>query len=227
MKLLIFDIDGTLTDTNAIDDKLYRAAVRAVLPVAVDEPLPAFADSTDSAILDQLHDVYPTDDFDQTEAEIQRLFFAALIEAFEEDLTHCLPIPGATSVFEAARAGGWSVAIATGGWRESARTKLSFAGIPVDGTPLASASDFRWRPDIIRHAMRLTVGDAEPTEVVYVGDAPWDVRACIELGIGFIGRSAPAGESRLRELGATAVLPDFEDASALLRLLEEPATLVP
>lgn len=226
-RVLVFDIDGTLTATNRVDGHYFRAAVRAVLPIPADDPVSGFDEHTDSAIFADLHRAYPTGDYNQAEAAVQRHFFEALRAATASDPEAFLPIPGAQRVFGEARRAGWLPAMATGGWRASAEMKLEAAGIPARGMPLASSSEYTRRVDIIRHAARLAGGDARSTEVVYVGDGPWDVRACLELGIGFIGREGPASDSSLRDLGARATVRDFRDVEPLLALLDDPADLVP
>jgi phosphoglycolate phosphatase-like HAD superfamily hydrolase len=75
--------------------------------------------------------------------------------------------------------------------------------------------------------VRIAAEGAEPQRIVYVGDGSWDVRASRELGIGFVGRGGPDRSKRLLELGASAVVPDFADADALIALLSEPRSLVP
>jgi hypothetical protein len=48
----------------------------------------------------------------------------------------------------------WRVAIATGGWRESAVMKLERVGIPIGGVPIATADEHLSREDIIGAAIR-------------------------------------------------------------------------
>lgn len=58
-----------------------------------------------------------------------------------------------------------------------------------------------------------------------MGDGTWDVQACRELGIGFIGRANVELADRLIRIGARAVLEDFGDVGAFRRLLSRPGEL--
>ncbi len=227
MKLLVFDVDGTLTATNRVDGHSFLSAVRAVLPVNTDLKWSEFTEVTAAAILRELWAKYSTEEYDVVEADVQRHFFSHLETAVASDPESFLPIRGAQEVFAKVRHAGWTPAIATGGWRRSAELKLATAGIATRGVALATASEHERRADIIRRAVRIAAEGAEPQRIVYVGDGSWDVRASRELGIGFVGRGGPDRSKRLHELGASAVVPDFADADALIAVLSEPRSLVP
>lgn len=227
MKVLVFDIDGTLTATASVDGRLFAEALGAVLTLPSEEPWFGLTELTDAAILAELCAARPAAERIVVEREVQRRFFASLEAAVEAEPEAFQPISGAREIFEAIRGAGWTPAIATGAWRRSAETKLAAAGIPVSGVPLVTSSEHPRRVNIIRHAVQLAASAYEPEEVVYVGDGSWDVVACRELGIGFVGRGAPADAQALAELGAAAVLPDFSDAGALIDLLSDPSALIP
>lgn len=78
-----------------------------------------------------------------------------------------------------------AVAFATGGWFESARMKLEFAGINIPAIALASSSDHHSRIEIMRLAeMRAAGGRYESR--TYFGDGPWDQKASKTLGYNFV-----------------------------------------
>ena len=77
------------------------------------------------------------------------------------------------------------VAIATGGWRETALLKLEAAGFDLDGIALATSSDAHPRVEIMRIAAVVPWG-LQPRRRTYFGDGPWDQRACRELGWDFV-----------------------------------------
>ena len=227
MKLLVFDVDGTLTATNRVDGHSFLSAVRAVLPISADLKWSQFPEVTASGILRELWAAHSTEEYGVVEAAVKRHFFGHIESAVASDPEAFLPIRGAQDIFAKVREAGWTPAIATGGWRRSAELKLVTAGIATRGVPFATASEHERRADIIRHAVRLATEGAEPRQVVYVGDGSWDVRASRELGIGFVGRAGPHRAPRLLDLGASAVIPDFSDADALIALLSEGGSLVP
>jgi beta-phosphoglucomutase-like phosphatase (HAD superfamily) len=56
MHAVILDIDGTLLNSNEIDDTLYRAAVRRILgKVKVRKSWSLYRNVTDSGILEEIH----------------------------------------------------------------------------------------------------------------------------------------------------------------------------
>ena len=227
MKILVFDIDGTLIETNRVDVQLLQTAIDPILPGATLESFEDFAEQTDTAILREMCAADSGRDYNLVESEVQRRYLVGLKAAVETDPGFFLPVPGARGIFGEVREVGWTPAIATGGWRLSAELRLSAAEIPVMGVPLATASEAARRIDIIRLAVRQAASGPGPSEVVYIGDGVWDVRACRELSIGFVGRSTPGSRQQLTEHGAQAVISDFTEPERLLKFLSEPGPLVP
>ena len=223
----MFDIDGTLTTTNEVDGQFFRAAVRAVVPEAEVGSFQSFTECTDTAILRELCVAYSAREYSSVESEVQRHFIAGLEAALESDPDAFLPVFGAREIFEEVRDVGWTPAIATGGWRGSAELKLVAAAIPTRGVPLATSSENERRVDIIRRAVVKATSGAKASEVVYVGDGTWDVKACRELSIGFVGRSTPETEKRLVDEGARATIPDFSEPGTLIGLLKDSGSLKP
>ena len=135
-------------------------------------------------------------------------------------------MPGAATLLSELRAGGeWDVAIATGAWRASALFKLAHGGIDIAGVPAAFAEDGEGREEIVRAAWRRAqsaAGGQPYGRVVSVGDAIWDVRTARALGLPFVGVAVngPAEDS-LRAAGATHVVSDLRDTSAVLLALAE------
>ena len=118
------------------------------------------------------------------------------------------------------------MAIATGGWRRSARFKLECAGIPHEGLGAAFADDAHPREEIIRIATERAASrsGAEIDALgrrLYVGDGLWDLKAAGSLGIDFLGIAEGDRASLLREAGAPCVLPDFSDLDEVMGALGE------
>ena len=81
-------------------------------------------------------------------------------------------IPGAMKYFHAYRKStDHCVAIATGGWRESAMLKLDSAGFDVTDVPLATSDDSACRSEIMQIAVNALGSEFE--SITYYGDALW------------------------------------------------------
>jgi len=221
-RLVVFDIDGTLTDTNDVDDECFRRAVADIFALAyasVDwSNAPHITDSALARWLCQTNCRR-----DASDAELAGLT-SHFVDLLRQELARApasfSAIPGARGLFAELRAAGWSVALATGGWLPSATLKLRAAGLLEPEIVLASASDALTRPEILMLACQRAAAryGQDFERVVSVGDAPWDVRTAAALGHAFVGvgRRAVA----LREAGARIVLSDFSDRGAVHRALE-------
>lgn len=201
MHAIIFDIDGTLLESAAADDALYRDAVSNVLgPVRFRETLEHYDYVTDSGILTQvLADNALPGDPDPSGPIRSR--FVEMLRRHIQDNGPFPEIPGAKSVVQALlEAENHAVAIATGGWGDSARLKLESAGFPLNGIPLASADDARDRVEIMRIALG-HLGTSFET-VTYYGDGPWDRAASEQLGWRFVPVGSALGGLRTYEVSS-------------------------
>jgi beta-phosphoglucomutase-like phosphatase (HAD superfamily) len=226
MSLAIFDIDGTLTESVAVDEVCFVQAFRDVLGIErINTNWLDYHFQTDSGLTLEICRTHLGRD--PGGAEIRRLqarFAQLLCAAVEGAGQPIREIPGAAALLHALRAHRrWLVAIATGGWGVSARFKLASAGLPADAFPWASADDALDRVDILRTAIR-RAGEHYRQDgfekVVYVGDSVWDVRAAKALGIGFLGLASGDKAVRLVEEGASFVVPDFSDLARVGECLE-------
>lgn len=226
MKVLVFDIDGTLTQTTQVDGEFFKRAIQSVLPSVELDSFDAFVEMTDTAILREICSAQGESEYASIEGRVLEQFMAGLSTALEASPASFHATPGAKKIFSAVRDAGWVPAIATGAWRPSAELKLDAAEIPTTRIPLATSSEAMRRVDIIRAAVSEATSGAAPAELVYVGDGSWDIRACRELGIGFIGRAEGEADEGLRRNGAQAVVADFDEVGSFLDLLSRPQHLL-
>ncbi len=185
MKAIVFDIDGTLIESMAIDSDLYFSSIFAVLgPVEFRENLNDYDHVTDNGIIAQVMADNALPPSSNIIDSIRSRFVAGLTEHIETDGPFPV-IPGATQFIDKLRISkGHDVAIATGGWRLSALLKLETSGLDVKGIPVISCDDSPSRTEIMRIALSKLGNEYE--SVTYFGDAEWDRRACETLGWGFI-----------------------------------------
>jgi beta-phosphoglucomutase-like phosphatase (HAD superfamily) len=153
MHAVIFDIDGTLLNSNEIDDMLYLAAVRRVLGQAnVRESWSLYRNVTDAGILEEILSDNSLTGSAAILNEVRDLF----VESIRQHVERTGPfaeIPGAKEFVCGLQASSLHcVAYATGGWSGSASIKLGSAGFPLQGIPLASSDDYPDRESIMVHA---------------------------------------------------------------------------
>jgi phosphoglycolate phosphatase-like HAD superfamily hydrolase len=213
--LAIFDNDGTICDTQAVEGRCFEQAIQRVLGRSLSTlDWTAYEEPTSSAIVRDLLD--GDSDANTKERAIEREFVRLLEQERPRFPGDFVPLSGAVEFIT--RLNGeaiCSVAIATGCFETSARFKLKCCGIALDDFPNATSSDTPRRRDIIPLAARRA--GFPMSEVVYFGDAPWDVRVTGLLGVPMIGIGRRI--ERLRELGIRYSFRDYSDADAIIRVL--------
>jgi phosphoglycolate phosphatase-like HAD superfamily hydrolase len=226
MKLVLFDVDGTLIQISTVDDECFERAFRDEFGIpSVDTDWASYEICTDSSIVPEILRSRLGRDPTKDEVDRHRHRFSELLkEAWRRNPLEYTQTPGARELLRALRSDPrWRVAVATGGWSETARFKLRSAGLDVSGIPFASADDHWTREGILRIAIaaaRLQNGRADFETIVLVGDGSWDVRSARALEIAFVGIGDEAAAGNLRAEGASAVVRDFRDIDAFFASLE-------
>jgi phosphoglycolate phosphatase-like HAD superfamily hydrolase len=222
VNLILFDVDGTLVDTSADDDRLYCEALRECMPEDAREvtigPWEDYPDATDPAIAREV--IAQACHRAAREAEIvavRERFIAKWETALESGAITVRPRPGALAIVAAAAQRPRTlVAIASGGWGPTTAMKLSAAGFSLDDVVIASADDSESRVGIFNTAgifAAASRGVPGLSGTVIVGDGVWDLRTAGALRAGFVGvAGTPENAQRLRHAGATVIVPHFEPA---------------
>ena len=185
MHLVMFDIDGTLVNSSSFEDVCYSKAVLGVIKHPVDTDWSKYTNVTDSGILDEIID---KNGLDSDRYNIHSAVKLSFISHIKSHLHHTSvkEIEGASEFIQLLRQRDDVVlAIATGGWQETARLKLESAGIDYSGIAFASGSYHIKRIDIMKIA-KAKCSESRFTSKSYFGDAIWDKKASQELGFNFI-----------------------------------------
>ncbi|MEM8817867.1 MAG: HAD family hydrolase [Pseudomonadota bacterium] len=189
MKAIVFDIDGTLIESMEVDTELYFSSVSTVLgPVEFRPSLDDYEHVTDSGILAQLLADNDLAVNSGTIGRIRERFVAGLAKHIESTGPFPMIHGAGRFIDELRNSNEHGIAIATGGWKQSALLKLGASGVDVRGIPMASCDDSHSRTEIMRVALaKLGTGF---DSVTYFGDAEWDRRACRTLGWNFVAVGA-------------------------------------
>lgn len=224
--LVLFDIDGTLLDTQNAGILAYEHAGREVHGVDfsfVDVPLHGRLDSENYA--DALVRHCPGVDAMAHEAAF-RAAYADALDRIAREMGGFSPCPGVPTLIERLAADErFELGLLTGNWRSTGFLKIRRSGL--DETVFdcnAFADDGDHRDDLVpvAQARFLDRYGCSPRRTVVVGDTPRDV-ACARAG-GVHSLAVATGifdVAALSEAGADLVVPTLEDREAVLAHLSD------
>jgi HAD superfamily hydrolase (TIGR01509 family) len=215
IKAVIFDVDGTLVDSNDLHVEAWREAFRCYgKELAYDDLHGQMGKGGD-----QLMPVFCSkEELDEFGEELE----GRRVELFKSDyLPRVRPFPRVRELFERLKGDGLLIALATSAKEEElARHKESLRVedlLEADATA-DDAERSKPHPDIFQAALAGLKGVA-PGEAVVVGDTPYDVQAAAKAGMRTVALlSGGFTEEALREAGAVEV---YRDVSNLLDNYEE------
>jgi phosphoglycolate phosphatase-like HAD superfamily hydrolase len=223
----MFDIDGTLTDTNVIDGSCFIQALQEVFGFTnVNDDWSSYRHTSDSGIIDELFQRrLQRSPVDAELTRFQNRFVELLSAVCEKNSFAITQISGAENVLKKLiNHDRYAIALATGGWKKSALFKLQKAGLPNHSMPAAYADDAHAREDIMKCSLKrahLHYKQNQFDAVIYVGDGVWDVRASKHLEFKFIGIGSDHRASRLKAEGATHIFADYLDADSFCAAINE------
>lgn len=225
MKLVMFDMDGTLTDGFALEENCYVRAIESALGLSqVVTEWESYTHTSASFCLREIvrraRGSVPT----EAESRAVQQKMVDLMQEIERHHGRCTrEIPGAAACVRALLEKGFAVAIASGDWESTARHKLTSAKIPFEDLPSAFCDCADPRTEIMNTALvraQRHYGCTRFDRVVYVGDAAWDVRACRELGWPLIGVGEGNQAARLKALGVGQVFECYTPLGRFFDALE-------
>lgn len=221
MKFIIFDIDGTLTNTKNIDDKCFIKAFQTIFSLDIsNENWSKLKNVTDWGITEEIiqreFNREPTpEEFDLMLNEHVRL----LIEAKTKEPNEFEIVKGAdTFLRQVLIRSDFKIGIATGAWERSARLKLAPFDLDLEKISFSNSNKHKSREAITQDVIKqLTDKHGSPDEVIYFGDGEWDHRTCKNLGIRFIGIDCNQNR-KLKALGAAPIFEDYSDQASIIKI---------
>jgi HAD superfamily hydrolase (TIGR01509 family) len=200
LKAVLFDVDGTLVDTNYLHTVAWW---EAFTQAGHDVPMASIHRAIGMGSGRMLDSLLPGDR-DADADEDLKTAHSALYSVYWSRLK---PLPGARQLLEACHDQGLRVVLASSA--DPDELKVLCAALDADkaidaATSAGDVEASKPAPDLVQVA--LDHADAGPDETVFIGDAVWDVHAAQKAGVPCIGLlSGGTSRDELTEAGAAAV----------------------
>jgi phosphoglycolate phosphatase-like HAD superfamily hydrolase len=197
-RAVLFDVDGTLVDTNDLHAAAWR---EAFLNFGLDKPVEEIRWQVGKGGDNLIPSLFP-DLGDGRRAEMED--FRG--DLFKRDyLPRAVPFPGVRDLFERLAADGVKIVLASSAHAEEVDYHLSLiacADLVAATTSKDDVENSKPCPDIFAAALA-RVAPLGADEVAVVGDTPWDAKAAGKLGLRIVGfRSGGFPDDALAEAGA-------------------------
>ena len=214
MRAVLFDVDGTLIDSNDFHARAWHdAMLRFGAEVALVDVRRQIGKGADNLMPALLSPEFMKDHGDAVEAFRGELFERQYLDRIR-------PFPGVRPLFERIAAAGLRITLASSGTKEEVEHHLKLIGcedLVASITTTDDAEHSKPCPDIFTAALG-KLGDVEPGEAVVVGDSPYDMQAAKAIGLRTIGfRSGGFDDATLIDAGADAL---FDGPADLLARFE-------
>ena len=227
MKMLLFDIDGTLLNSGGAGRRAMDRAFEEVHGIADGFRGIEMAGRTDTIILaEALRKHKIREQAEQIEA-FKRHYFELLQDEIRVSNERQGVMPGIRRLLDRlSKHPEVTLGLLTGNWRQSGLIKLRHFGLADFFKAGAFADDAANRDELVPVAVErcheLTGKTPKPGDVWVIGDTPRDVACARPHGARAV--AVATGNYSLEELAASkpdALFPDFSDLETFLMLLED------
>jgi phosphoglycolate phosphatase-like HAD superfamily hydrolase len=212
--LLVFDIDGTLTDTVLPHQKAFVQALQQIGVQQIDTNFKSYKHHTDSFIAKEIF-----------EKDTRQPFDSSTLLKFEQHLLNNLiqaltftEIAGAKDLLAwLEKETNYAICFATGSLLQPAIYKMEQVGIPFIPSSLVASNQILERENIVKAAIqaakkRYQVNNFE--RIISLGDGLWDLKTAQNLSLEFIGVGSK-NKAILQKAGAKICLDDFKNCRDL------------
>lgn len=227
MKLVLFDIDGTLLWTDGAGRRSMEGALQEVFGTPGDSSYP-YDGKTDRQIAREQMRAAGFEDahIDPRMTDVLNAYLSRLTAELERDRAAakiCTGVPPLLDALEAHERA--TLGLLTGNIADGARRKLAAVGIDPNRFRVnAFGSDHEHRPELPgiakTRALELMGLDLNGDGIVVIGDTPADIHCGRALGVRAIG--VATGRYTVEELqshNAAAVFADFSDTEAVVNAI--------
>ena len=222
---MIFDIDGTLTNTKKVEDKCFMKAFEQTFEIDIwSQKWEKLKNVTDWGITEEI--IYREWNRKPKKDEYELIisnFITNLKTEIIKDKSQFEEVSGAKDFFYGLKEmEEFKLGIATGSWGKSAELKLQTIGIELDGICFSNSDYHKSREaitqDVIDQLTKQTKG--LPEQIIYFGDGEWDYKTCQNIGIEFIGIDIE-NDGKLNRLGAKTVFKDYTNREQIMNELKK------
>ena len=221
---LLFDIDGTLLYSNAIDSRCFASSYEAEFgrqfPTIDWSKFPHVTDHVIFRTAFHQHfDRYP---LEEERLSFQERYLSALHEGRRTQPQEFKEVPGSAAIWQQlSQDDRFVLGLATGGWRAPAQIKLAHVGIDPVPDYAAYADGMESRDDILQTAINLASSAYQIQRTVYIGDALWDVTTTRRMRLPMIGVSHDASKHKLTGAGLETIIRDYSEPEVFLSAVEQ------
>lgn len=184
--LIVFDIDGTLTDTVEIHHAAFRESLKLIDVPDFNGAFGIYEHHTDSHIVRKIFEHATEKTFEDSQ---MRKFEEYLFEKIRQHKIN--EVKGAVQMIQGIEGGGdFGVCYATGSLLKPAVLKLEGIGIRFNPAQLVASNNMEEREKIVAEAIKnagLYYSIEKFDRIISFGDGLWDLKTAENLAIEFIG----------------------------------------
>ena len=209
--LIVFDIDGTLTNTVQLHQAAFRKALHSIDAGIFNDQFSSYKHHTDMHIAKTIYEYGTKKDFDKAvcnrfEAHLYELLFADEIKEIAGSGAMIKDIEAQTD---------FGVCYATGSLYRPAKLKLERIGVDFEELQLAASNNIEEREKIVEKAIENAKKHYQVERfdrIISFGDGLWDLKTANNLSLEFVG----IGESNKAILETNGMQRHYSDFSKMV-----------
>jgi phosphoglycolate phosphatase-like HAD superfamily hydrolase len=227
VRLLLFDIDGTLLSGKGAGARAMTRAGRRVLGDRFSLDGIDFGGRLDPWIYAEAARLTGYDEADERHDAFREAYLVELERELVEGTTKPLLLPGVGELLDRLlRRSDVALGLVTGNYRRAVPLKFGSVGLSVSHFPFgAFGDDADTRARLVHLAMAEWAragGTGDPNDTIVIGDTPRDIRCAQENGCRCLAVATGRDSvENLERAGADAVARDLTDVDVLLRWIAE------